>query len=280
MAAKRQGTFSFEFFPPKTEVGVEKLRLVRDNLEALSPAYVSVTFGAGGSTQEGTLDTVRDILKRNSYPVAPHISGIGADSQTIQGLLDIYQNLNINRLVALRGDLPSGMGSFGEFPYARNLVEFIRKQTGDRFHIEVGAYPEIHPQAPSAEKDLDHFAAKVKAGADSAITQYFFNGDAYFGFVDAVAKRGVHVPIIPGIMPINNFTQLAGFSDRCGAEIPRWIRKRLEGYGDDLESLRQFGYEVILNLCNQLLEQGAPGLHFYSMNQFEPCASLWQDLGL
>lgn len=280
VSATKAGTFSFEFFPPKTAVGFEKLRLVRKEFEALGPAYVSVTFGAGGSTQEGTLETVRDIVRTNSYPVAPHLSGIGADRASIQRLLDIYLDLKIKRLVALRGDLPSGMMSAGEFPYARNLVRFIREQTGDHFHIEVGAYPEIHPQATSAEQDVKHFVAKIQAGADSGITQYFFNADAYFAFVDSVAKHGVGAPIIPGIMPINNFVQLAGFSDRCGAEIPRWIRKRLADYGDDLESLRQFGYEVVFKLCRQLLEQGAPGLHFYTMNQAQPCASMWRDLGL
>ena len=280
MSAPRTGNFSFEFFPPKTETGVEKLRSLRERLEALKPAYVSVTFGAGGSTQAGTLETVRDILQRNSYPVAPHVSGIGSDPDAIRDLLETYRELGVERLVALRGDLPSGMVSFGKFPHASHLVEFIRKETGDHFHIEVGAYPEFHPQASSAEQDINHFVNKIKAGADSAITQYFYNPDAYYRFVEAVRRRGVEVPIIPGIMPINNFTQLTGFSDRCGAEIPRWIRKRLESFADDLESLRRFGYDVVLKLCTDLLEQGAPGLHFYSMNQWEPCASLWRDLKL
>jgi len=274
-------TFSFEFFPPKTEEGKEKLRVVRDKLGVLKPKYFSVTFGAGGSTQQGTLESVVEI-QQAGYEAAPHISCIGTRKQIITDLLDTYKANGIKHLVALRGDLPSGSGnvSGGDFNYANELVGFIRQHYGDHFYIEVAAYPEVHPQAKNAFTDLDNFKRKIDAGADSALTQYFFNPDAYFRFVDECEKRGVDVPIVPGIMPITNYTQLARFSDMCGAEIPRWIRKRLEAFGDDKESIRQFGEEVVTALCEQLLRAGAPGLHFYTLNQSAATLALWHNLGL
>jgi len=274
-------TFSFEFFPPKTEEGKEKLRVVRDKLGVLKPKYFSVTFGAGGSTQQGTLESVLEI-QQAGYEAAPHISCIGTRKQIITDLLDTYKANGIKHLVALRGDLPSGSGnvSGGDFNYANELVGFIRQHYGDHFYIEVAAYPEVHPQAKNAFTDLDNFKRKIDAGADSALTQYFFNPDAYFRFVDECEKRGVDVPIVPGIMPITNYTQLARFSDMCGAEIPRWIRKRLEAFGDDKESIRQFGEEVVTALCEQLLRAGAPGLHFYTLNQSAATLALWHNLGL
>jgi len=274
-------TFSFEFFPPKTEEGKEKLRVVRDKLGVLKPKYFSVTFGAGGSTQQGTLESVLEI-QQAGYEAAPHISCIGTRKQIITDLLDTYKANGIKHLVALRGDLPSGSGnvSGGDFNYANELVGFIRQHYGDHFYIEVAAYPEVHPQAKNAFTDLDNFKRKIDAGADSALTQYFFNPDAYFRFVDECEKRGVDVPIVPGIMPITNYTQLARFSDMCGAEIPRWIRKRLEAFGDDKESIRQFGEEVVTALCEQLLQAGAPGLHFYTLNQSAATLALWHNLGL
>lgn len=274
-------TFSFEFFPPKTEEGKEKLRVVRDKLGVLKPKYFSVTFGAGGSTQQGTLETVLEI-QQAGYEAAPHISCIGTKKQIITQLLDTYKANGIKHLVALRGDLPSGSGNIsgGDFNYANELVSFIRQQYGDHFFIEVAAYPEVHPQAKNAYADLDNFKRKIDAGANSALTQYFFNPDAYFRFVEECEKRGVNVPIVPGIMPITNYTQLARFSDMCGAEIPRWIRKRLEAFGDDKEAIRQFGEEVITGLCGQLLQAGAPGLHFYTLNQSSATLALWHNLGL
>jgi len=271
--------FSFEFFPPKTEEGASKLRAARDELAKLGPKYVSVTFGAGGSTQEGTVETVREMLAAG-LDAAPHLSCIGSSAEAIRSLLNQYIEMGVKRIVALRGDMPSGMRETGEFQYANELVEFIRKETGDRFHIEVAAYPEFHPQAPNAEADLDNFANKVAAGADAAITQYFYNFDAYVRFVEECEKRNVDVPIVPGIMPITNIKQLARFSDMCGAEIPRWLRLRLEAYGDDIRSLRAFGLDVTTELCQRLLEAGAPGLHFYSMNQAEPTRIIWTNLGL
>jgi methylenetetrahydrofolate reductase (NADPH) len=271
--------YSFEFFPPKTVEGAEKLRNTRDELGKLNPEFFSVTFGAGGSTQEGTFETVIEI-QQAGYAAAPHLSCIGSTKESIRQLLQRYQENKVKRIVALRGDMPSGMGEAGEFRYANELVEFIRNETGDHFHIEVAAYPEFHPQAKSAYDDLQNFKRKVDAGADSAITQYFYNLDAYLRFVDEVQAMGVNIPIVPGIMPITNYTQLARFSDACGAEIPRWIRKRLEGYGDDRESIKAFGQEVVTELCRKLLENGAPGLHFYSMNQVEPTRTLWQNLAL
>jgi len=275
-----QRTFSFEFFPPKTPEGADKLRAVRARLAAVKPAFFSVTFGAGGSTREGTWNTVTEIADAG-VAVAPHISCIGTTRAEVASLIGEYRARGIRRLVALRGDMPSGAGAGGgDFRYASELVAFIRAETGDWFHIEVAAYPEFHPQARSAEEDLRNFARKVAAGADSAITQYFYNPDAYVRFVDEARKLGVAVPIVPGIMPITNFAQLARFSDACGAEIPRWIRLRLQGFGDDRESIRAFGLDVVTDLCEQLLAQGAPGLHFYTMNQAEPTLALWSRLGL
>ena len=256
---------SFEFFPPKTADGLEKLRATRAQLATLNPKFVSVTFGAGGSTQQGTLDLVVE-MKRDGLEAAPHLSCIGATRESIRQILTHYKDHDIRHIVALRGDLPSGMGEMGEFRYASDLVEFIRAETGNWFRIEVAAYPEYHPQSRSPKHDLDAFARKVKAGADAAITQYFFNAEAYFRFVDDARKTGVDVPITPGIMPITNYSQLMRFSDMCGAEVPRWIAKRLEGFGDDRDSIRAFGLDVVTGLCERLLEHGVPGLHFYTLN--------------
>jgi methylenetetrahydrofolate reductase (NADPH) len=271
--------FSFEFFPPKTPEGAEKLKHVRDQLGALKPKYFSVTFGAGGSTQQGTYDTVMDI-QQAGYTAAPHLSCIGSTRDNVRSILQNYMEKGINHIVALRGDMPSGMQEAGEFRYANELVEFIRQETADHFHIEVAAYPEFHPQAANAQKDLLNFKRKVEAGASSAITQYFFNPDAYFHFVDDCEQLGIKLPIVPGIMPITNYTQLARFSDMCGAEIPRWIRKRLESFGDDKTAIRAFGEDVVTELCHQLLEAGAPGLHFYTMNLAGPTQAIWTNLGL
>jgi methylenetetrahydrofolate reductase (NADPH) len=271
--------FSFEFFPPKTVEGAEKLVAVRDKLAELKPKYFSVTFGAGGSTQQGTIDTVTSI-QQAGYSAAPHLSCVGSSKESIRGILRSYMDKGINRIVALRGDMPSGTHEIGEFRFANELVEFIRKETGDHFHIEVAAYPEFHPQAISAEQDLVNFKRKIDAGANSAITQYFFNPDAYFRFVDDCEDLNVTIPIVPGIMPITNYTQLARFSDMCGAEIPRWMRKRLEAFGDDKESIKAFGEEVVSEMCHQLLEAGAPGLHFYTMNVTAPTLAIWENLGL
>jgi len=271
--------FSFEFFPAKTPEGVEKLKLVRSQLGTLKPKYFSVTFGAGGSTQKGTFDTVIDIQKAG-FVAAPHLSCIGSTEENLRQILNQYQSNGITRIVALRGDMPSGSHETGELRFANELVEFVRKETGDHFHIEVAAYPEFHPQASSAETDLLNFKRKVEAGANSAITQYFFNPDAYFRFIDDCEKMNLTIPIVPGIMPMTNYTQLARFSDMCGAEIPRWIRKRLESFADDRESLKAFGEDVITDLCHQLLEAGAPGIHFYTMNQSAPTMAIWKNLGL
>jgi methylenetetrahydrofolate reductase (NADPH) len=257
---------SFEFFPPKTPEGVEKLRLVRQQLYALKPEFCSVTFGAGGSTQEGTFNTVREILAEG-VSAASHFSCVGATRVTVREQLVTLKTMGVKRLVALRGDLPSGYGGGGEFQYASDLVSFIRAETGDDFHIEVAAYPEIHPQAKSASSDLQAFATKVNAGANSAITQYFYNSDAYFRFLEDADAMGLSIPVVPGIMPITSSTQLMRFSDACGAEIPRWIRLRLQAYGDDTASIKAFGLDVVTDLCEQLRAGGAPGLHFYSMNQ-------------
>ena len=271
--------FSFEFFPPKTSEGAEKLIKVREKLAVLKPKYFSVTFGAGGSTQQGTFDTVTSIQQAGCN-AAPHLSCVGSTKDNIREILKIYMDKGINRIVALRGDMPSGTHDIGEFRFANELVEFIRAETNDHFHIEVAAYPEFHPQANSAEDDLNNFKRKIDAGANSAITQYFFNPDAYFRFVNDCEDLGITIPIVPGIMPITNYTQLARFSDMCGAEIPRWIRKRLEGYGDDKDSIRAFGEDVISEMCHQLLEAGAPGLHFYTMNVSTPTLAIWENLGL
>ncbi|MEG3115301.1 MULTISPECIES: methylenetetrahydrofolate reductase [NAD(P)H] [Salinicola] len=268
---------SFEFFPPNTEAGREKLGGVRDALAARNPRFFSVTYGAGGSTQARTFDTVKTV-RRSGVSTAPHLSCIGSEKGALRELLQTYREDGVDSLVALRGDLPSGMGGAGELRYANELVEFIRAETGDHFEIAVAAYPEAHPQAPSFERDLENFARKAKAGADLAITQYFFTADAYFHFVDRVRAMGVEIPIVPGIMPITNYTKLARFSDACGADIPRWIRKQLEAYGDDSESIQAFGTEVISNLCQRLLDGGAPGLHFYTLNQSAPTLRVLDNL--
>ncbi len=270
---------SIEFFPPTTTEGAEKLRAVRDKLSVLQPAFFSVTFGAGGSTRERTFSTVKEIAASGSE-AAPHLSCIGSTRENIQAILQEYAAAGIRRIVALRGDLPSGVVDPGEFRYANELVEFIRKESGDRFRIEVAAYPEWHPQAKSPRDDLLAFKRKVEAGADSAITQYFYNLDAYLHFVDAVRKMGVDVPIVPGIMPIGSFTKLARFSDACGAEIPRWMRKSFESYGDDADSIRAFGLDVVTRLCEKLLAEGAPGLHFYCMNMAGPTLEICRRLGV
>jgi len=277
---KHPRVYSFEFFPPKTEEGVAKLRNTRDELAKLKPRFFSVTFGAGGSTRERTFETVCEIQRDSSIEASPHLSCVGSTKDSIRDILNLYRQQDIHHIVALRGDLPSGMGQPGEFRYANELVEFIRAETGDHFHIEVAAYPEFHPQASSADADLDNFKRKVESGADSAITQYFYNPYAYYNFVEQCEKRGIDLPIVPGIMPITNYTQLARFSDMCDAEIPRWIRKRLEAYGDDRASIRSFGEEVISEMCQALLDAGAPGLHFYTMNQAAPSTAIWNKLGL
>ncbi|MFN7207295.1 MAG: methylenetetrahydrofolate reductase [NAD(P)H] [Burkholderiales bacterium] len=269
--------FSLEFFPPKTPEGVAKLAATRAELIQLKPEFISVTFGAGGSTREGTLSTVLDIM-REGVPGAPHLSCVGSTREGIRAILDEYRSYNIRRLVALRGDLPSGMGDIGEFRYANELVEFIRAETGDWFHIEVAAYPEMHPQARSYQADVQNFVRKVQAGANSAITQYFFNADAYFHFLDEVQALGVSIPIVPGIMPITNYTQLVRFSEACGADIPRWIKSRLQSFGDDSASIRAFGLDVVAAMCERLLKGGAPGLHFYTLNQASSTKALWQRL--
>ena len=266
---------SIEFFPPKTPEGAEKLRVARQKLAELNPKYFSVTFGAGGSTQHGTLSTVLEI-QAEGHEAAPHLSCIGGTRESIRAILQEFKDKGIRRVVALRGDLPSGYGGAGELRYASDLVEFIRQETGDWFHIEVAAYPEMHPQARSPQDDLQAFARKVQAGANAAITQYFYNPDAYFQFVDNARKLGVDVPIVAGIMPITNFTQLMRFSDMCGAEIPRWIRLKLASFGDDSASIKAFGLDVVSGLCERLLAGGAPGLHFYSMNQAAATTAIWQ----
>jgi methylenetetrahydrofolate reductase (NADPH) len=279
MSSNKQA-ISLEFFPPRDIAAQEKLVRSAKQLLALHPAYVSVTFGAGGSTRSGTSDTVR-LMQNLGCDAAPHLSCIGATRAVLADILDSYREMGIKRIVALRGDLPSGMGGdAGELHYASQLVEFIRQHSGDWFHIEVAAYPEVHPQAPSASADLDHFIEKVKAGADSAITQYFFNADAYHDFVERVRARGVDVPIVPGIMPITNYSQLARFSNMCGAEIPRWMRLRLTDFGDDKASIKAFGVDVISRLSQDLLDSGAPGLHFYTLNNAEVTMGIWKQLRL
>lgn len=269
---------SFEFFPPKTPEGAQKLRIARARLAELRPEFFSVTFGAGGSTKEGTWNTVME-MHAEGRPVAPHISCIGTTRGSVRELLAGYRAAGIRRVVALRGDVPSGAaGGAGDFSFANELVEFIRTETADWFHIEVAAYPEAHPQSRSPADDLARFVNKIKAGADSAITQYFYNPDAYFRFRDDTARLGCAVPIVPGVMPITNFMQLARFSDACGAEIPRWIRRRLESFGDDRDAIRAFGFDVVADLCERLLAGGAPGLHFYTMNQAEPTTELLRRL--
>jgi methylenetetrahydrofolate reductase (NADPH) len=272
-------TFSIEFYPPATSEGVEKLRLARAQLAQLKPAFFSVTYGAGGSTRDRTMEIVREI-QSEGLQAAPHLSCIGATQASIRDHLAEFRELGVTRIVALRGDLPSGMADPGEFRYANELVSFIRAESGDAFHIEVAGYPEFHPQARSATADLDAFATKVKAGATSAITQYFYNADAYFQFVDEAWARGVEIPIVPGIMPIASFSKLARFSDACGAEIPQWMRRRFEAFGDDTASVKAFGLDVVTELCERLLEGGAPGLHFYTLNQAGLTSTIWQRLGL
>jgi len=273
-------TLSFEFFPPRTPEAISRLDITRARLAALKPAFFSVTFGAGGSTRELTLETSLGIRAATGIECAPHISCIGTPIADLREVLQHYLSEGIRRIVVLRGDMPSGLTGFGELRYANELVEFVRRETGSAFHIEVAAYPEFHPQAATAAADLAAFRRKVEAGADSAITQYFFNPDAYFRFVDSCGKLGITIPIVPGIMPITNYSQLARFSDMCGAEIPRWIVKRLRDFGDDRESIRAFGIDVTTELCAHLLDRGVPGLHFYTMNQYEAVEAIFQRLGL
>jgi methylenetetrahydrofolate reductase (NADPH) len=269
---------SFEFFPPRTNKGKQSLVQVRQELSKIHPEYFSVTFGAGGTTQDATLETVLNIQANDGIPAAPHLSCIDSDKSKIIELLDQYKAADINRIVALRGDIPSGVRDIGDFHYANELVEFIKSEYNDHFHIEVAAYPEVHPQAKNIQTDLQHFANKVKAGADAAITQYFYNADAYFRFKDEVEKMGVDIPITPGIMPITNHTQLLRFSNMCGAEIPKWILERLKLYENDLESLTLFGTEVVSNLCQTLKDQGVDSFHFYSMNRAEPSLAIAKSL--
>lgn len=271
--------YSFEFYPPKTAAGEVSLQKVHSELAKLDPDFFSVTFGAGGSTRDKTYETVLKI-QQSGIAAAPHLSCVASTRDNIRGILKDYRDNGIKKIVALRGDLPSGTLSAGEFRYANELVEFIRQESGDHFQIHVAAYPEVHPQAASGIEDLKNFKRKVDAGADAAITQYFYNADAYFYFVDACEKLGIDIPIVPGIMPVFNYPQLFRFSDMCGADIPRWMRKRLEGFGDDVESARAFGVDVVSDLCQRLLDNGAPGLHFYTMNQSGPVLAIWENLNL
>ena len=270
---------SCEFFPPKTEPGKMKLANTINELKIVNPSYISVTFGAGGSTQDGTLETVLAV-KQQGIDAAPHLSCIGSSKASIRAILEQYKESGINRIVALRGDMPSGMHETGEFRYANELVSFIRDEYADHFHLEVAAYPEFHPQADNAFSDLENFKRKVEAGADAAITQYFYNIDAYLRFVDDCEKMGLDLPIIPGIMPITNYVQLARFSDACGAELPRWLRQRLAAYGDDIDSLCEYGIEVTSELCETLLKVGAPGLHFYTMNRSQSTLTVCRNIGI
>lgn len=273
--------FSFEFFPPKTEAGIEKLKKVREEFTKVNPHFFSVTYGAGGSTRDRTYETVLGTQNETGIETAPHLSCVGDTKEQLRELINDYKEKGIKRIVTLRGDLPSGMGaSLGELKYASDLVQFIREETGDHFHLEVAAYPEMHPQAADMNADLQAFKTKVEAGADSAITQYFYNIDAYKFFVDSCEKMNIDIPIVVGIMPITNYENLMRFSNTCGAEIPRWIRVRLEAYQGDLESIKQFGEEVVTSLCEEVLTMGAPGLHFYTLNQLEPSLSIWKNLNL
>jgi methylenetetrahydrofolate reductase (NADPH) len=274
---KHPQLFSFEFYPPKTEEGAVNLQDVHSKLAKLNPDFFSVTFGAGGSTRDKTFSTVIDIQARG-IPAAPHLSCVASTKANIRAILKDYQDHGITKIVALRGDLPSGTMSAGEFRYANELVEFIRQETGDHFQIHVAAYPEIHPQAASGTEDFNNFKRKVAAGANAAITQYFYNAEAYFYFVETCEKNGITIPIVPGIMPITQYAQLFRFSEMCGADIPRWLRKRLESFGDDRESIQAFGLDVVSNLCQRLLEGGAPGLHFYTMNQAAPTLAILENL--
>jgi methylenetetrahydrofolate reductase (NADPH) len=272
--------FSFEFFPPRSPEAQARLHASSQRLAALGPDYFSVTFGAGGSTRERTLETVLELRARTGVPAAPHVSCIGYPLDNIREVLDRYRQSGVREIVALRGDMPSGTVGFGELRHANELVEFIRRETGDLFRVEVACYPEVHPQATSVTADLLNFKRKVEAGADGAITQYFFNADAYFRFVDSCERRGVRLPITPGIMPITNSSQLVRFSEACGAEIPRWILRRLQEFGDDRAAIRAFGIDVGTALCARLLEEGAPGLHFYTLNQAEVAEAIWRNLAL
>lgn len=282
MESQKQYTpkFSFEFYPPKTPEAVGKLQTTQAELAAMSPDFFSVTFGAGGSTRDMTYETVMDIRAKTGLEAAPHISCIGSQIDEIKAILHKYVEKDIKRIVALRGDLPSGAAGYGPFRYANELVEYIRKETGDHFHIEVAAYPEFHPQARNPKADLENFKRKIDSGANSAITQYFYNPYAYFRFVDNCEKFGLDIPVVAGVMPIINCTQLVRFSDGCGAEIPRWILKRLQEFGDDRVSIRQFGIDVTTELCEQLLANDAPGLHFYTMNQSVASVAIWKNLGI
>ncbi len=274
---KHPQLFSFEFYPPKTEEGAASLQVVHSKLAELKPDFFSVTFGAGGSTRDLTFDTVIDIQAKG-IAAAPHLSCVASTKDNIRAILKDYQDNGISKIVALRGDLPSGMMSAGEFRYANELVEFIRQETGDYFQIHVAAYPEVHPQSASGIEDFKNFKRKVEAGADAAITQYFYNAEAYFYFLDSCEKNGVDIPVVPGIMPITQYTQLFRFSEMCGADIPRWMRKRLEGFGDDRASIQAFGLDLVTNLCQRLLDNGAPGLHFYTMNQAAPTLAILANL--
>lgn len=271
--------FSFELFPPQTPQGIEKLRLTRQQLMRYNPKFFSVTFGAGGSTRERTLETVLEI-QAEGHVVAPHLSCIGSTQQNIRAILEKYYQAGIRHIVALRGDLPSGMAQAGEFRYASELVAFIRQEFGSSFHIDVAAYPEYHPQARSAQTDFENFKRKIETGANSAITQYFYNADAYYHFVELCESASLNIPVVPGIMPISKFSQLIRFSDTCGAEIPRWIRKKLEGYSDDSASIQAFGLDIVTDLCERLLKAGAPGLHFYTLNSANLTSIIWQRLKL
>jgi methylenetetrahydrofolate reductase (NADPH) len=275
----RNGDFSFEFFPPKTDEGMQKLRATKAQLEQLKPRFFSVTYGAGGSTRDRTLETVLEI-QRDGFEAAPHLSCIGSTRDGLRETLKLYKDNGIRHIVALRGDLPSGEVDFGELRYANELVEFIRRETGDWFHLEVACYPEVHPQARSPQDDLANFKRKVDAGANGAVTQYFYNADAYFRFIDEAHGAGITIPIVPGVMPIASFSQLARFSDMCGAEIPRWMRLKLASFGDDRASIRSFGLDVVSDMCDRLLTQGAPGIHFYTLNMAGLTTTLWQRLGL
>jgi methylenetetrahydrofolate reductase (NADPH) len=272
--------FSFEFFPPKTPEAVGKLQMTQEHLARLKPDFFSVTFGAGGSTRERTFETVMDIFHKTGIEGVPHISCIGSKSEEILSVLNSYIEAGIHKIVALRGDMPSGSIGTGPLRYANELVEFIRKETGDHFHIEVAAYPEFHPQALSAQKDIENFKRKIDAGANASITQYFYNPDAYYRFIDSCEKIGIDVPIVPGVMPIVTCTQLCRFSEACGAEIPRWILKRLQEFGDDRNAIREFGIDVTTELCDHLLSNGAPGIHFYTMNQYTAAETIWNNLNL
>ena len=276
---KLKQQFSCEFFPPKTEKGMQNLFNTAEIFkQEINPEFFSVTFGAGGSTRETTFNAVTKIQQSTGCDVAPHLSCIGSSKQQLKDILDDYKQQDINRIVTLRGDMPSGTISQSDFNYANELISFIRENYENQFHLEVAAYPEVHPQADNANKDLLNFVNKVNAGADSAITQYFYNIDSYFYFIDSCEKAGIDIPIVPGIMPITNFSNLARFSNMCGAEIPQWLRKKLESYADDVDAIKDFGAEFVSDMCNKLLDMGAPGLHFYSMNQSEATLRIWNNI--